>query len=76
MLRKKSDSLFLGSAEEKQEAIIENLPDESVSELQAELFGANAEQQGAFADPAVNPLPELPEPPQDNEQGQFMRRGF
>ena len=35
------------------------LPEESVADLQAELFGADAAQQGAFPDPTVNPLPEL-----------------
>ena len=60
----------------EQRAYLKQLPDESVSALQAELFGTDAEQQGAFADPTVNPLPELPEPPQDNEQGQLMQRGL
>ena len=50
---------FLESTEEKAE-LLETLPAESVADLQAELFGANAAQQGAFPDPAVNPLPELP----------------
>ena len=51
---------FFGPTAAEQTALLKNLPDESVSELQAELFGADAEEQGAFADPTVNPLPELP----------------
>jgi hypothetical protein len=39
--------------------LLGSLPEESVSDLQAELFGADAAQQGAFPDPTVNPLPEL-----------------
>lgn len=38
-----------------------DLPEESVADLQAELFGADSELQGAFPDPTVNPLPELPD---------------
>jgi hypothetical protein len=41
--------------------VIEALPEDSVADLQSELFGAHAEQQGAFPDPAVNPLPFFPE---------------
>ena len=66
---------FLNPDAAAEREMLDKMPDESVSELQAELFGANAEPQSAFADPTVNPLPELPEP-QDNEQGQFMQRGF
>ena len=32
-----------------------------VQDLPAELFGADPELTGAFPDPTVNPLPELPE---------------
>ena len=67
---------FLNPDAAAERAMLDKMPDESVSELQAELFGADAEQQGAFADPTVNPLPELSEPPQEHEQGQFMQRGF
>jgi hypothetical protein len=63
---------FLESAEEKAE-LLETLPEESVADLQAELFGANAAQQGAFPDPTVNLLPELPEP-QDDQGSMFMQQ--
>ena len=49
---------FLDSAAESGEWK-EIPPEESVADLQAELFGADAVQQGAFPDPTVNPLPEL-----------------
>jgi hypothetical protein len=52
------------------------LPEESVADLQAELFGADAAQQGAFPDPTVNPLPELPDAQNDDKNGQFMQQGF
>lgn len=48
-----------------------DLPEETVADLQAELFGVNAELQGAFPDPTVNPLPNLPEYP----DGQIMPHG-
>ena len=48
----------------------DDLPEETVADLQAELFGADAAQQDAFPDPTVNPLPELPE----SQQGQFMQQ--
>lgn len=48
----------------------DDLPEETVADLQAELFGADAAQQGAFPDPTVNPLPELPE----SQQGQFLQQ--
>lgn len=46
------------------------LPEETVADLQTELFGTNAELQGAFPDPTVNPLPKLPEV-QQNPAGEF-----
>ena len=52
--------------------MLSELPEESVADLQAELFGADAELQGAFPDPTVNPLPELPAELNDP----FMQRGF
>lgn len=46
----------------------------NVQDLQTELFGADPELTGAFSDPTVNPLPELPEEqPQDDG---FMQSGF
>ena len=48
-------------SEEQRAAIRDMLSDENVEVLQTELFGANPELQGAFADPTVNSLPELPE---------------
>ena len=41
--------------------VIEALPEDSVADLQSELFGAHAAQQRAFPDPSVNPLPFFPE---------------
>ena len=66
---------FLESTEEKAE-LLETLPAESVADLQAELFGADAVQQGAFPDPTVNPLPELTDAQNDDKNGQFMQQGF
>lgn len=37
------------------------LPDDSVSDLQAELFGADAVQQAMYPDSAVNPLSAISE---------------
>ena len=48
----------------------DDLPEETVTDLQTELFGANAVPQGAFPDPTVNRLPELPE----SQQGQFLQQ--
>lgn len=47
--------------DDTKEEVLASLSDETVSDLQAELFGTNAEQQGAFSDLTVNPLPVLPE---------------
>lgn len=65
---------FLGDLDKK-EGIPESLPDETVEELQAELFGTGAEQQGAYTDPTVYPLPELPEQAQEPDQ-RFMQGGL
>lgn len=62
--------------QETKESLLASLPDETVSDIQAELFGMNAEQQGAFPDPTVNPLPALPEQDNDGQDGQFMQGGF
>jgi hypothetical protein len=50
--------------------VLGDLPEETVADLQAELFGADAALQGAFPDPTVNPLPKLPEV-QQNPAGEF-----
>ena len=52
---------FLNTMSEEQEAFLEALPDESVSDLQTELFGADAKLSDAFPDPTVNPLPAFQE---------------
>ena len=62
--------------QETKESLLASLSNETVSDLQAELFGMNAEQQGAFPDPTVNPLPALPEQDNDGLDGQFMQGGF
>lgn len=62
--------------QEAKESLLASLSNETVSDLQAELFGKNAEQQGAFPDPTVNPLPALPEQDNDGQDGQFMQGGF
>ncbi len=62
--------------QEAKESLLASLSNETVSDLQAELFGMNAEQQGAFPDPTVNPLPALPEQDNDGLDGQFMQGGF
>ena len=41
--------------------VMQILEQGDVQDLQAELFGADPELTGAFPDPTVNPLPELPE---------------
>lgn len=46
------------------------LPKESVTDIQTELFGADPKLTGAFPDPTVNPLPELPE----DSDNQFMQQ--
>ena len=61
---------FLSEDDAPDAGLLESLPDESVEDLQAELFGADAAQQGAFPDPTVNPLPPLPE----DQNGQFMQQ--
>ena len=50
------------------------LTQETVEDLQNELFGADAELTGAFPDPTVNPLPELQED-QPQDEG-FMQSGL
>lgn len=51
------DQTMIGAAE-----YLEQLPQESVSDLQTELFGTNAKRSGTFPDPTVNPLPEWKAP--------------
>ena len=47
------------------------------SQLQHELFGDEALQTQASPDPTVYPLPELPEqPPQSDDNSQFLQQGF
>ena len=53
---------------------LEQIPSESVSDLNAELFGTDPELTGAFPDPTVNPLPEFPEE-QPQDEG-FMQSGL
>ena len=56
---------------------LEQMEDESVRDLQQELFGSESMQTHAFPDPTVNPLPELPEqPPQSDDSSQFLQQGF
>ncbi len=52
--------------------------DETVSELQQELFGGEAMRTQVFPDPTVNPLPELSKemPEEKDDNGQFMQRGL
>lgn len=50
---------FLAKDGTKKKELLAALPDDTVADLQAELFGSEAEQQGAFPDPTVNPLPVL-----------------
>ena len=54
---------FLESQPEADAALLERLPDESVADLQKELFAGEALQTNAFPDPTVNPLPQLSELP-------------
>ena len=49
---------FLDPDAATDEELLAMLSDDSVSDLQAELFGASAKLSGAFPDPTVNPLPE------------------
>lgn len=53
---------------------LEQMEEESVRELQQELFGSESMQTHAFPDPTVNPLPELPE--QSDDSSQFLQQGF
>lgn len=57
-----SGERFFGSDPVSDAALLEKLPDESVADLQQELFGGEAMQTHAFPDPTVNPLPQLSEP--------------
>lgn len=53
---------FLDPDAATDEELLAMLSDDSVSDLQAELFGASAKLSGAFPDPTVNPLPEWKAP--------------
>lgn len=48
---------FLDPDAATDEELLAMLSDDSVSDLQTELFGADAKLSGAFPDPTVNPLP-------------------
>ena len=69
-LRRKKRGKFLNPNYIGEYEFPDELPQESVADLQAELFGANSELTGAFPDPTVNPLPEFPEDSDD----QFMQQ--
>lgn len=51
-----------------EQEIREALSDDTVAALQAELFGDEAVRTQVFPDPSVNPLPEMPEPPEAEGQ--------
>lgn len=53
-------SVFLDPKSAEQKEFLDNLPDESVSALQHELFDGEDVRTQAFPDPSVNPLPVLP----------------
>ena len=73
-LRRKKRGKFLNPKSVSEYKFLDELPQESVADLQAELFGTDPELTGTFPDPTVNPLPELPEDqPQDDG---FMQSGF
>ena len=69
-LQRKNRGEFLNPNSVPEYEFPDELPQESVADLQAELFGANSELTGAFPDPTVNPLPEFPEDSDD----QFMQQ--
>lgn len=63
-LPNEKSAAFLNPEYAEQTEFLEQVPDETVSELQHELFGSEAVQTNAFADPTVNPLPVLQSPQQ------------
>lgn len=65
---------FLNPDAAAETAWLKTAEDETIRELQQELFGSEAMQTHAFPDPTVNPLPELSESTNGNDDAQLMQR--
>lgn len=65
IMRRRDRGAFLDPTIPASSDFLAEMPEESIPELQDELFGKEASRTDAFPDPTVNPLPKLPEDDSD-----------